>query len=62
MYQEHPQCPLCGTALTITDDDTYFTCSECDFSEETMALEQETYTAQAYSYYNQQNQEVKYDH
>lgn len=45
MYNEYPQCPLCGTALILTDDDTYFTCSECDFSEETMPLEQETYTA-----------------
>ncbi len=37
-------CPLCGTVLTLSEDEIYFKCNECCFNEEFMSLEEEIQT------------------
>ena len=34
-------CPLCGSAMSLTNDGIWFVCQECSYDEETMALEEE---------------------
>jgi len=43
------QCPLCGTELILAENEIYFTCNECGFNEELMAVEElYEYTFTAY--------------
>ena len=39
------QCPLCGSDLILKTDETYLFCPECNFDEQTMAIEEESHIA-----------------